>query len=60
MIEESDHTGVVTVPTYGYAPWFLINKDISDDPSVEENRIMAEYFGVVGLRAVSRDEFYGN
>ena len=60
MIEESDHTGVVTVPTYGYAPWFLVNKDISDDPSVEENRIMAEYFGVAGLRAVSRDEFYGN
>ena len=60
MIEESDHTTVVTVPTYGYTPWFLINKDISDDPSVEENRIMAEYFGVAGLRAVSRDEFYGN
>ena len=60
MIEESDHESVVTVPEYGYKPWFLINRDITDDQSQEENRIMADYFGVPGIRAVSRDEFYGN
>ena len=60
LIEEADHESVVTVPEYGYMPWFLINRDISDDPSAEENRIMAEYFGVRGIMTVSREEFYGN
>ena len=58
IIEESDH-GVVDVPEYAYKPWFLINRDISDDPSQEENRMMSEYFGLQGLRAVPRDEYYG-
>jgi len=59
IIEGADHKTVVSVPEYGYKPWFLINRDISDDPSTEENRIMAEYFGVDGIRTVSREEFYG-
>ena len=58
IIEESDH-GVVDVPEYAYKPWFLINRDISDDPSQEENRMMSEYFGLQGLRAVPRAEYYG-
>ncbi len=58
IFEESDH-GVVDVPEYAYKPWFLINRDISDDPSQEENRMMSEYFGLQGLRAVPRDEYYG-
>ena len=58
IIEESDR-GVVDVPEYAYKPWFLINRDISDDPSQEENRMMAEYFGIEGLRSVPRDVYYG-
>ena len=58
IIEESDH-GTVEVPEYAYKPWFLINKDISEDPGGEENRIMAEYFGVRELKRVSREAYYG-
>ena len=58
IIEESDH-GSVEVPEYAYKPWFLINKDISEDPGEEENRIMAEYFGVRELKRVSREAFFG-
>ncbi|MCR5031497.1 MAG: DUF6056 family protein [Lachnospiraceae bacterium] len=36
---------VVAVPSYQYMPWFLINKDISEDSNEEENRMMAKYFG---------------
>ena len=58
IIEASDHE-VVEVPEYAYKPWFLINKDISEDPGEEENRIMADYFGVRELKRVSREEYYG-
>ena len=58
IIEASDHE-VVEVPEYAYKPWFLINKDISEDPGEEENRIMADYFGVRELKRVSREAFYG-
>lgn len=58
IIEASDHE-IVEVPEYAYKPWFLINKDISEDPGEEENRIMAEYFGVRELKRVSRADYYG-
>ena len=58
IIENSDG-GDVVVPEYAYKPWFLINKDISEDPGGEENRIMAEYFGVRELKRVSREAYYG-
>jgi hypothetical protein len=58
IIEESDHK-IVDVPEYGYMPWFLINRDITDDPNNEENRMMAIYFGTEGIRSVPRDEYYG-
>ncbi len=58
IIEESDHK-IVDVPEYGYMPWFLINRDITDDPNNEENRMMAIYFGAEGIRSVPRDEYYG-
>ncbi len=54
IIGESDG-GIVDVPEYGYKPWFLINRDISEDPLEEENRIMADYFGVPGIRRVPRE-----
>lgn len=58
IIETSDR-GEVVVPEYAYKPWFLINRDISGDPSQEENRMMSQYFGIEGLRTVPRDEYYG-
>lgn len=58
IIENSDG-GDVVVPEYAYKPWFLINRDISEDPTQEENVMMSEYFGIDDLRTVPRDEYYG-
>ena len=59
-IIERSGGGEVVVPEYAYKPWFLINRDISDDPTQEENRMMSEYFGIDALRTVPRDEYYGD
>ena len=59
IIENSDG-GDVVVPEYAYKPWFLINRDISEDPTQEENRMMSEYFGIDDLRTVPWNEYYGD
>jgi hypothetical protein len=38
----------------------LINRDISEDPTQEENRMMSEYFGIDDLRTVPWNEYYGD
>ncbi len=59
IIESSSHAPgeVVEVPSYTYMPWFLIAKDMTEDPENEENRMAAEFFGVGGISVVPREEY---
>lgn len=45
----------VVVEPYHYRPWFLCSSELSDNPEAEQNRAVANWYGLESVRCLEKD-----